>query len=49
MGSTLSRGGTQFTSAAHAVWWSALGLGAGIVVLGLPSTGRWALARGPEI
>ncbi len=49
MGSTLSRGGTEFTSAAHAVWWLALGLGAGIVVLGLLSTGRWALARGPEI
>jgi EmrB/QacA subfamily drug resistance transporter len=49
VGSTLSRGGTEFTSTAQGVWWLALGLGAGIVVLGLLSTGCWALARGPAI
>jgi EmrB/QacA subfamily drug resistance transporter len=44
VGPALARGGTAFTSAAHAVWWLVLGLGAGIGVLGLVSTGRWALA-----
>jgi len=42
VGSALARGGTAFTSAEHGAWWLALGLGAGIVVLGLVSTGRWA-------
>ena len=44
VGSALARGGTAFTSAEHAVWWLVLGLGAGIGVLGLLSTGRWASA-----
>jgi EmrB/QacA subfamily drug resistance transporter len=43
VGSALARGGTAFTSAAHGVWWMVLGLGVGILVLGLLSTGRWAL------
>ena len=43
VGSALGRGGTAFTSSAHGVWWMVTGLGAGIVVLGLLSTGRWAL------
>jgi EmrB/QacA subfamily drug resistance transporter len=43
VGSALPRGGTAFTGAEHGVWWLVLGLGAGIVVLGLLSTGRWAL------
>jgi hypothetical protein len=43
VGSALARGGTPFTSAAHDVWWLVLGLGAGILILGLLSTGRWAL------
>jgi EmrB/QacA subfamily drug resistance transporter len=43
VGSALARGGTAFTSAAHAVWWMVAGLGAGILVLGLVSTGRRAL------
>jgi EmrB/QacA subfamily drug resistance transporter len=43
VGSALARGGTAFTSAAHAVWWMVAGLGAGLLVLGLVSTGRWAL------
>jgi EmrB/QacA subfamily drug resistance transporter len=43
VGSALARGGTAFASAAHAVWWMVAGLGAGILVLGLVSTGRWAL------
>ena len=42
VGPALARGGTAFTSAAHGVWWMVLGLGLGIVVLGLLSTGRWA-------
>ncbi len=43
VGSALARGGAAFTSAAHCVWWMVLGLGLGILVLGLVSTGRWAL------
>jgi hypothetical protein len=43
VGSALARGGTAFTSAAHGVWWLVLGLGIGIGILGLLSTGRWAL------
>jgi MFS family permease len=43
VGSALARGGTEFTSAEHGVWWLVLGLGVGILVLGLISTGRWAL------
>jgi hypothetical protein len=43
VGSALARGGTAFTSTAHAVWWMVAGLGAGLLVLGLVSTGRWAL------
>ena len=42
MNSALARSGTAFTSAAHGVWWMILGLGAGILVLGLVSTGRRA-------
>jgi EmrB/QacA subfamily drug resistance transporter len=42
VGPAVARGGTAFTGAAHGVWWLALGLGAGIVALGLLSTGRWA-------
>jgi hypothetical protein len=41
--STLTRGGTAFTGAAQGVWWLLLGLGAGVVVLALVSTGRRAL------
>jgi MFS family permease len=41
-GPALARGGMAFTSAAHGVWWMVLGLGLGIGVLGLVSTGRWA-------
>ena len=43
VGAALARGEMAFTSAAHAVWWTVLGLGAGIVVLALLSTERWAL------
>jgi EmrB/QacA subfamily drug resistance transporter len=43
MGSSLARRGTAFTSAEHAVWWLVSGLGVGILVLGVLSTGRWAL------
>jgi MFS family permease len=43
VGSALGRGGTAFTTAEHGVWWMVLGLGVGIAVLGLLSTGRWAL------
>jgi EmrB/QacA subfamily drug resistance transporter len=41
-GSAAARGGTAFTSAEHGVWWLVAGLGAGIGILGLLSTGRWA-------
>jgi MFS family permease len=43
VGSALSRGGLAFTGAEHAVWRMVLGLGAGIAVLALLSTGRRAL------
>jgi predicted MFS family arabinose efflux permease len=39
IGPALTHGGTAFTSAAHGVWWMVVTLGAGIVVLGLVSTG----------
>jgi EmrB/QacA subfamily drug resistance transporter len=42
VGSAVARGGTAYTSAEHTVWWLLLGLGVGILVLGLLSTGRWA-------
>lgn len=42
VGSALARGGTAFISAAHDAWWLVLGLGVGILILGLLSTGRWA-------
>jgi EmrB/QacA subfamily drug resistance transporter len=43
VGPALARGAAAFTGAEHAVWWLVLGLGAGILVLGLLSTGRRAL------
>jgi EmrB/QacA subfamily drug resistance transporter len=43
VGPAVARGGTAFTGAEHGVWWLMLGLGASIVVLGLLSTGRWAV------
>ncbi|HEX6469126.1 MAG TPA: DHA2 family efflux MFS transporter permease subunit [Streptosporangiaceae bacterium] len=43
VGSALVHGGTAFTGAEHGVWWMVLGLGAGVLALGLLSTGRWAL------
>ncbi|WP_433472126.1 MFS transporter [Spirillospora sp. CA-142024] len=44
VGSSLSQGGTAFTDAEHGVWWLVLGLGIGVLLLGLLSTGRWALS-----
>ncbi len=43
VGSALARGGTAYTSAEHEVWWLVVGLGVGILVLGLLSTGCRAL------
>jgi EmrB/QacA subfamily drug resistance transporter len=43
VGSALARGGTAFTSAEQGVWWLVLGLGVGVLLLGLLSTGRRAL------
>jgi hypothetical protein len=43
VGSALARGGAAFTNTGRGVWWMVLGLGLGIMVLGLLSTGRWAL------
>lgn len=42
MASALTRGGTAFTDAGHAVWWLTLALGLAILVLALTSTGRRA-------
>jgi EmrB/QacA subfamily drug resistance transporter len=44
VGPALVRGGTAFTGAEHGVWWMVVGLGAGLLGLGLVSTGRWAQA-----
>ncbi|HZR49419.1 MAG TPA: DHA2 family efflux MFS transporter permease subunit [Streptosporangiaceae bacterium] len=44
VGAALAPGGAAFTGAAHGVWWLTLGLGVGIALLGLVSTGRWAAA-----
>jgi EmrB/QacA subfamily drug resistance transporter len=44
VGTSLARGGAAFTSAEHGVWWLEAGLGAGVLVLGLLSTGNWAKA-----
>jgi EmrB/QacA subfamily drug resistance transporter len=44
VGSAVSRGGAEFTSAARGVWWMVLVLGLGILVLCLISTARRALA-----
>jgi predicted MFS family arabinose efflux permease len=52
VGPALARGGMTFTSASHGVWWMVLGLGLGVLVLGLVSTGRWArgtAARAAEL
>jgi EmrB/QacA subfamily drug resistance transporter len=43
LGSSLTHGGTAYTRAEHRVWWLVLALGAGIIVLGLVSTGPRAL------
>ncbi|WP_051107855.1 MFS transporter [Actinomadura atramentaria] len=43
-GSAAARGGTAFAGAERGVWWTLLGLGVGIAVLGLLSTGRRAAA-----
>jgi EmrB/QacA subfamily drug resistance transporter len=42
VGAALLRGGPAFTAAERGVWWLVLGLGAGILALGLLSTGRRA-------
>ena len=39
VGAALAPGGAAFTGAAHGVWWLTLGLGVGIALLGLVSTG----------
>jgi EmrB/QacA subfamily drug resistance transporter len=36
--------GAEFTDAAHGVWWLLCGLGIAVGLIGLLSTGRWALA-----
>ncbi|MFI6740372.1 MFS transporter [Nonomuraea sp. NPDC050451] len=43
VGPALAHGGTAYTSAEHGVWWLALGLGSGILMLALLSTGRRAM------
>ena len=43
-GAAAARDGVAFTHAEHGVWWLVLGLGAGMVVLALLSTGRRAMA-----
>jgi EmrB/QacA subfamily drug resistance transporter len=43
IGSAQARGGMAFTSAARGVWWMVLVLGIAILVLGLLSTGHWAM------
>jgi len=42
IGTAFAHGGTAFTGAARGAWWMILALGAGIVVLAVLSTRRWA-------
>jgi len=42
VGSAIAGSGSAFTDAAQPVWWLVIGLGVGIGVLGVLSTGRWA-------
>jgi len=42
VGPALGRGGVAFTTTAHSVWWMLLGLGLGLVLLTLVSTGALA-------
>ncbi|RAJ59092.1 hypothetical protein K378_04952 [Streptomyces sp. Amel2xB2] len=42
VGPALPRGGPAFLEAAHIVWWMVSGVGAGLVLLALLSTGTWA-------
>jgi EmrB/QacA subfamily drug resistance transporter len=44
VGPALARGPTAFTDAERGLWWMVLGLGAGIVLMALASTGRRARA-----
>ncbi|WP_438489457.1 MFS transporter [Streptomyces sp. S186] len=44
VGATATRSATEFTGAAHGVWWMVLGLGLAVVVLAVLSTGRRASA-----
>jgi hypothetical protein len=44
--SGLARGATAFTSSARDVWSMVLGLGVGIMILALLSSGHWALGTG---
>jgi EmrB/QacA subfamily drug resistance transporter len=48
VGSAVAHGGTAFTTAEHGVWWLVLGLGVGIAMLGLVSTGRWAMGTAAD-
>lgn len=42
VGPALAHGGPAYIEAAHIVWWMVLGLGTGLVLLALLSTGSWA-------
>ncbi|USA04212.1 DHA2 family efflux MFS transporter permease subunit [Streptomyces lydicamycinicus] len=44
IGPQLAQGGTAFTGAAHRVWWMLVVLGAGILILAVISSSRWARA-----
>ncbi|WP_435603894.1 MFS transporter [Streptomyces sp. bgisy130] len=44
IGPQLAHGGVAFTGAAHRVWWMLVALGAGILVLAVISSSRWARA-----
>ena len=49
VGPALGRGGAAFTGTAHGVWWLMVGLGAGLVVLTLVSTGTRAEATARRV
>ncbi|MFE4975539.1 MFS transporter [Kitasatospora sp. NPDC056651] len=52
VGSAVAQGGTAYTHAERGVWWALFGLGLGIIVLCLLSTGGWAkgtAARAAEL
>lgn len=48
VGPALTRGRPAYMEASHIVWWMVLGLGIGLALLALLSTGSWAKSTAPD-